>query len=78
MPLFRVRWEIDVDAEDQREAAQRALDIQRDPESIATVFEVEKWKDGGDGLGGSFHTIDLLDPEKKAVSRGENNRKRRR
>jgi hypothetical protein len=37
---YRVKWEIDVDARSPREAAHKALKIQRDPESIATVFEV--------------------------------------
>ncbi len=37
---YTVRWEIDVDAESPKEAAKQALEIQRDPESLATVFEV--------------------------------------
>ena len=43
MPEFKdylVIWEIDLKAESPREAAQQALEIQRDPESIATVFTV--------------------------------------
>ena len=38
---FRVRWEIDIEATTPRDAAVKALEIQRDPESIATVFEIE-------------------------------------
>ncbi len=38
--MRRVRWEIDVDARTAREAAHKALAIQRDPASIATVFDV--------------------------------------
>jgi hypothetical protein len=38
--MMRVRWEIDVDARTAREAARKALEIQRDPGSIATVFDV--------------------------------------
>jgi len=38
--MRRVRWEIDVDADSPREAARKALEIQRDPDSIATVFDV--------------------------------------
>ena len=38
--MRRVRWEIDVDARTAREAAGKALRIQRDPRSIATVFDV--------------------------------------
>jgi hypothetical protein len=41
MPDFRVVWQIDIwDAETHEEAARRALAIQRDPNSIATVFSV--------------------------------------
>lgn len=54
--MYRVTWIIDIDADTPREAALRALEIQRDPNSIAQVFEVSEpdsdpW------------TIDLLDPE---------------
>jgi hypothetical protein len=38
--MKRIRWEIDVDARTPREAARKALAIQRDPDSIATVFDV--------------------------------------
>jgi len=38
--LYRVVWEIDIDAESFEEAARKALDIQRDPESIATCFVI--------------------------------------
>ncbi|MGB8481346.1 MAG: hypothetical protein WCE63_21275 [Acidobacteriaceae bacterium] len=37
---FRVTWEIDIDAASPREAAEKALHIQRDVDSIATVFTV--------------------------------------
>jgi hypothetical protein len=40
MPTFHVAWEIEVDCEDHRAAASRALAIQRNPLSIATVFSV--------------------------------------
>ena len=40
--LFRVGWHIDVDAETPQDAARKALKIQRDPNSIATVFHVSK------------------------------------
>lgn len=39
--MKRIRWEIDVDARTPREAARKALAIQRDQESIATVFDVQ-------------------------------------
>ncbi len=37
---YRVRWEIDVDAPNVKEAARKALEIQRDENSQATFFEV--------------------------------------
>jgi len=40
MPEYRVRWEIDIEAESYQEAAEAALAIQRIPASIATVFDV--------------------------------------
>ncbi|MEI8120448.1 MAG: hypothetical protein WCI20_00235 [bacterium] len=39
--MIRVCWEIDVDARTPMEAARKALAIQRDPASIATVFDVQ-------------------------------------
>src|SRR6266550_411501 len=41
---YRVTWEIDVRAKSPRAAAREALRIQRDLESIATVFSVRKIK----------------------------------
>jgi hypothetical protein len=38
--LWRVTWEIDLEAATAREAAEKALEIHRRPTSIATVFEV--------------------------------------
>ena len=40
MKDYQVTWTIDVYAAGPREAAQIALDIQRDPQSCATCFEV--------------------------------------
>lgn len=40
---YRVSWEIDVTANSHKEAAKKALEIQRNPESIATVFKVEQY-----------------------------------
>ena len=39
---YKVEWEIELDAYDELEAAELALQIQRDPESIATCFKVTK------------------------------------
>jgi hypothetical protein len=52
---YLVTWEIEMEAETPREAAQRALDIMRDPESIGTVFKVCDAK--------HEHVIDLLDED---------------
>ena len=41
MAQFLVIWEIDIEAATPREAAERALAIQRNPKSIATCFKVE-------------------------------------
>lgn len=50
---YRVTWTIEVEADYARAAARRALEIQRNPESIATVFEVEDIETG------KTHTVDL-------------------
>lgn len=50
---YEVAWTIDIYADDPDEAAAKALEIQRDPESIATVFEVH------DTVSDEVHTIDV-------------------
>ena len=40
MPIYRVIWRIDIQAESAVAAAQCARDVQRDPESSAPLFEV--------------------------------------
>lgn len=40
MPMYLVRWEINIEADTPREAAEQARNIHADPESIATVFDV--------------------------------------
>lgn len=40
MPSFVVEWTIDIDADTPREAAQKALDIQRRVGSSAVVFSL--------------------------------------
>ncbi len=40
MTLYRVVWEIDIEADTPLAAAEEALRIQRDRDSIATVFRV--------------------------------------
>ncbi|MFH2076397.1 MAG: hypothetical protein ABIJ57_13810 [Pseudomonadota bacterium] len=40
MQTYRVKWEIDVEAETPQKAAEEAKGAQLDPESIATIFNV--------------------------------------
>lgn len=40
MSMYRVIWEIDIDADDPVQAAKIAEGIQRDPQSIANVYAV--------------------------------------
>ncbi len=58
MKRYRVVWEIDIDAESHEEAASEALSIQRDPNSIATCFDVVEIDESGKHLSGSW-TFDL-------------------
>lgn len=51
---YRVIWEIDIVASSPIEAAKQALEIQRNPESLATVFAI--FDEDGD-----FHRVDLLE-----------------
>lgn len=40
MNEYLVRWEIDILADTPEEAAKKAFAIQRDPDSVASVFDV--------------------------------------
>jgi len=40
MPEYMVQWEIELSAKSPEDAAAKALKIQRDPDSTATVFDV--------------------------------------
>lgn len=46
MPTYRVKWEIDVEAETPQKAAEEAQEAQRDPQSIATHFDVTDLETG--------------------------------
>lgn len=37
---YRVEWSMEIDADSPEEAARKALAIHRDPESVASVFDV--------------------------------------
>lgn len=62
MTSYRVTWTIDVDAENATAAAREALEIQRDPNSIATVFEVKS------PAGHRARVIDLTDKPNPPVT----------
>jgi hypothetical protein len=65
MSDYLVRWSINLYANSPREAAQMALEIQKDATSIAHVYEVIKI---GEGLARDEHTlIDLDFPESGVV-----------
>jgi hypothetical protein len=53
---YRVEWLLDIEAESPADAARQALEIHRDPESLATVFHVY-------GNDGSVSVIDIEDVE---------------
>lgn len=59
---YHIKWEIDVTAGSPLEAAREALTIQRDPKSIATVFEVRPMAAEPDV---DYIWIDLLQIEKE-------------
>ena len=62
MTTYSVNWSIDIEAESPVEAARQALEIHRDPNSTATVFDVYD-KDGN-------HTrIDLLETGENRIDR---------
>ena len=46
MDIYKVTYEIDVDAESYREAAEIVHGWLLDPSSMAPVFEVQKWEVG--------------------------------
>lgn len=58
MTTYVVVWGIEIDADSPQEAARIALDIQRDPESLATVFDVHPYLASGK-LSKRYYRIDL-------------------
>jgi hypothetical protein len=62
MTAYSVNWKIDIEAESPVEAAKQALEIQRDPATLATVFEIYD-EDGN-------HTsVDLLEIRENRTGR---------
>jgi hypothetical protein len=45
MTTYRVQWTIDIEAKSPQEAAQLARNIQLNPHSTATIFDVSWHKD---------------------------------
>lgn len=68
MTTYRVKWEIDIEAETHEEAARAARKIHCDPESIATQFDVAANVNGR--LGG-WLVVDLLNGEVKQLTLAE-------
>jgi hypothetical protein len=54
--LYFVSWDIDIEADSPKEAAQKARRIQRDLDSIATIFSVRDPR-------GEVTSVDLEDEE---------------
>ncbi len=63
-PRYRIQWEIDIEAPSAHEAAEQALEIHRDPESTATVFEVTDEQ-------GHKVTVDLMKTRSKPARAGK-------
>ncbi|MGA3118397.1 MAG: hypothetical protein ABSF90_28720 [Syntrophobacteraceae bacterium] len=60
MTTYSVNWRIDIEAESTVEAAMQALEIHRDPNSTATVFDVYDEQ-------GNYTSIDLLGTEENRM-----------
>lgn len=60
MAQYKIIWEIELDADSPLEAARQALEIHRDKESSAVVFDV------GDELG-ECTRVDLLDAPEEPI-----------
>jgi hypothetical protein len=58
--LYRVEWNIDIEADTPEDAAKQAIEIHRDHESTATIFQVTDQLSQllGSNLDGKTRTID--------------------
>ena len=54
MATYHVKWEMEIEASDPVEAAIKALEIHRDPNSVATHFTVTS-------VEGMVHEIDVAE-----------------
>ena len=68
--MYKVTWEIEVDAKDVVHAAEVAREIQLDPDSMATFFTVEK---DGDIAGIDLADVERLDREMEYQGREKTN-----
>lgn len=59
MPEYLIEWTIELDAESPEDAARAALAIQRDPDSLATMFKVY-------GEDGKYVVIDLAELDEQS------------
>jgi hypothetical protein len=66
---YQVTWMIDLDAETPEDAARKALAIQRDPTSTATIFHVRRAESASPNE--EWQTIDILADERAASPRAE-------
>ena len=68
MTSYSVNWQIEIDAELPVEAARQAVEIHRDPNSTATVFDIYD-EDG------NYTRVDLLEIEEEQMTRIAGDRK---
>ena len=66
---YHVEWSIEIDAETPEEAARKALEIQRDSASCATVFDV--YEMDGDGEATRIDLDDLDVEPGTALTEGD-------
>jgi hypothetical protein len=59
MAKYRIVWSIDVDTDSYESAAVKALNVQRDCNSIATVFEVGELDLNGHVIWSSVKRVDV-------------------
>jgi hypothetical protein len=63
---YYVVWEIDIDAETPQDAARKALEIQRNQDSIATCFQVYNNDNDDAGIiAPGFTTVDLMEQDEE-------------
>ena len=73
METYSVVWTINIEAPNAEKAAQRALEIQRNPESIATIFHVcedvdSQTMDDGELIDRGYQSIDVEEIQQQEVS----------